>query len=70
MRILVLPAASSPSISNRISFDPKILAIIFEIEPPMAPIVYGTPVKAVASVLAVPDRQRRALCVERVDMQS
>jgi hypothetical protein len=33
---LVFPAASSPSISRRISFDPKILAIILEMEPPMA----------------------------------
>lgn len=33
--VLVLPAASRPSISSRISLDPKILPIIFEIEPPM-----------------------------------
>ena len=33
--VLVLPAASRPSISNRISFDPKILAIIFDIEAPI-----------------------------------
>lgn len=34
--VLVLPAASRPSIRRRISLDPKILAIILEIEPPMA----------------------------------
>ena len=34
--LLVLPAASSPSISSRISFDPKILFIIFEMDPPIA----------------------------------
>ena len=33
--LLVLPAASKPSISNRISFDPKILLIILEICPPI-----------------------------------
>lgn len=33
--LLVLPAASSPSISNRISLDPKTLAIILEIPPPI-----------------------------------
>jgi hypothetical protein len=32
---LVLPAASRPSINRRISLLPKILAIIFDIEPPM-----------------------------------
>lgn len=32
---LVLPAASRPSINNRISFEPKILAIILDIEPPI-----------------------------------
>ena len=37
--ILVFPAASRPSISRRISFDPKTLAIIFEIDPPMFSIV-------------------------------
>jgi len=34
--VLVLPAASSPSISRRISLDPKILFIILDIEAPMA----------------------------------
>lgn len=34
-RILVLPAASRPSINSRISFDPKILAMALEIEPPI-----------------------------------
>jgi hypothetical protein len=33
--VLVLPAASRPSINSRISFDPKILFIIFDIEPPI-----------------------------------
>ena len=33
--VLVFPAASRPSINRRISLDPKILPIIFEIEPPM-----------------------------------
>jgi hypothetical protein len=36
---LVLPAASSPSISSRISFEPKIRFIIFDIWPPMMAIV-------------------------------
>ena len=33
--IVVLPAASSPSIRRRISFDPKILPITLEIWPPI-----------------------------------
>lgn len=33
--LLVLPAASSPNISSRISFEPKILPIILDICPPM-----------------------------------
>jgi hypothetical protein len=33
--LLVFPAASRPSISRRISFDPKILPIILEICPPI-----------------------------------
>ena len=33
--VLVLPAASSPSMSKRISLDPKILPIILDMEPPM-----------------------------------
>ena len=33
---LVFPAASKPSMSRRISLDPKILLMIFETEPPMA----------------------------------
>ena len=36
MDVLVLPAASRPSMSNRISRDPKILPIIFDIWLPMA----------------------------------
>lgn len=57
-RILVLPAASSPSINRRISLDPKILFIIFEMEPPISAVVYGSPVDAmcrcgVASCAAV-----------------
>ena len=32
---LVFPAASNPSISRRISLDPKILSRIFDIPPPM-----------------------------------
>ena len=34
-RILVFPAASNPSMSRRISLDPKILPMIFETCPPM-----------------------------------
>ena len=33
---LVFPAASKPSMSRRISLDPKILPMIFETEPPIA----------------------------------
>ena len=33
--LLVFPAASRPSMSRRISFDPKILPIILEICPPI-----------------------------------
>ena len=33
--VLVLPAASKPSISRRISFDPNILPITFDICPPI-----------------------------------
>lgn len=33
--VLVFPAASSPSMSNLISFDPKILPMSFETWPPM-----------------------------------
>lgn len=36
---LVLPAASRPSMSRRISFVPKILLIIFDMLPPIAPAV-------------------------------
>ena len=36
--VLVFPAASSPSISRRISLDPKILFIIFDIEAPIVPV--------------------------------
>jgi hypothetical protein len=36
---LVLPAASSPSISSRISFEPKMRFIIFDIWPPMMAVV-------------------------------
>lgn len=32
---LVFPAASKPSMSRRISLDPKILPMIFETEPPI-----------------------------------
>lgn len=32
---LVFPAASKPSMSRRISRDPKILPMIFETEPPI-----------------------------------
>jgi len=35
MRILVLPAASRPSINRRISFDPKILSSSLDTELPM-----------------------------------
>lgn len=34
--ILVFPAASKPSMSRRISLDPKILPMIFETEPPIS----------------------------------
>ena len=40
LRILVFPAASNPNINIRISFDPKILLIIFDTEPPMLPVFY------------------------------
>ena len=33
--LLVLPAASSPSMSRRISLEPKSLPMIFETEPPI-----------------------------------
>lgn len=33
--LLVLPAASNPSISKRISLEPKSLPMIFETEPPI-----------------------------------
>jgi hypothetical protein len=33
--VLVFPAASKPSINRRISFDPKTLFIIFDIDPPI-----------------------------------
>jgi hypothetical protein len=33
--VLVFPAASRPSIKSRISLDPKILFIIFDIEAPI-----------------------------------
>ena len=36
MTLLVLPAASSPNINNRISFDPKILFMSLEMFPPMS----------------------------------
>ena len=35
--VLVLPAASSPSINSLISLDPKILFIILDIDPPIVP---------------------------------
>ena len=35
VNILVFPAASKPSMSRRISLDPKILPMIFETEPPI-----------------------------------
>lgn len=35
---LVFPAASRPNINRRISLDPKILAMIFDTEPPIAPV--------------------------------
>lgn len=35
VNLLVLPAASRPSMSNRISFDPKIFDIILDSCPPM-----------------------------------
>ena len=40
---LVFPAASKPSMSRRISLDPKILPMIFETEPPIVVglIAYG-----------------------------
>lgn len=38
--LLVFPAASSPSISRRISLDPKILPIIFEIEAPIVAVAW------------------------------
>jgi hypothetical protein len=38
--LLVFPAASRPSISRRISLDPKILPIIFEIEAPMTAVMW------------------------------
>ena len=41
--VLVFPAASSPSMSSRISFDPKILAIILDICPPMVTDVDAVP---------------------------
>lgn len=37
--VLVLPAASSPSMSRRISRDPKILPMILETWPPMTAVV-------------------------------
>lgn len=39
--VLVFPAASRPSINSRISLDPKILAIILDIEPPILSVVCG-----------------------------
>ncbi len=41
--VLVLPAASSPSMSNRISFDPKILLMILEMFPPILSVFYELP---------------------------
>lgn len=72
--ILVLPAASSPSINSRISFDPKILFIIFEIEPPIAPVACGAPAETIGSPLlymnlvatsSLMDRTRDLLCSGR-----
>lgn len=37
--ILVFPAASRPSINKRISFDPKILFINFEMFPPISAVL-------------------------------
>lgn len=37
--VLVFPAASRPSINSRISLDPKILAIILDIDAPILSIV-------------------------------
>ena len=51
--VLVLPAASSPSINRRISFDPKILFISFEMFCPMAgDQIYGSPVVAEGGEIA------------------
>jgi len=38
-RLLVFPAASKPSINNLISFDPKILASIFDTPEPMFAVI-------------------------------
>lgn len=45
--VLVFPAASSPSMRIRISFVPKTLFIIFDIDPPILGTVYGSPVDAI-----------------------
>lgn len=46
MYILVFPAASSPSIKSRISFDPKTLFIILEMDPPMLTMLHDSLVVA------------------------
>jgi hypothetical protein len=40
--VLVFPAASRPSIKSRISLDPKILFIIFDIDAPILSVVRYT----------------------------
>ena len=47
--ILVFPAASSPSINKRISFDPKILFITFDIDPPMITVSASTKLRRACS---------------------
>ena len=40
--VLVLPAASKPSINNLISLDPKILFIILDIDAPIVSVYFKT----------------------------
>jgi hypothetical protein len=54
--VLVLPAASKPNMSRRISLDPKILFIILEIEPPILSLAYDPPVDALLLLYAANDR--------------
>ena len=49
--LLVFPAASNPSMSRRISRDPKILPMILETEPPIAVVIVV--VAVVAAVVEV-----------------